>query len=304
MDWLIDVQGEYSLSSETLHTSIFLVDRCLHHYEDIPANKLQLLGITCLFISSKFCEIIHPLLADMVWVCDNTYAREEHMEMEMKVMSLLNFQVNTVTPASYIAALKISLDEDAQLELLALFLADLGLVEGVCIGVSPSITAAAAVALALHTQHKKVPIGLIAHLCRTTAAAVKQHLCRLHRVQIDDFHTYGPRAPPIPPAAPGGKQPLRAVHDRYARDTCGSVSAMAPRREVVLRDDDPGLAATAPRHRCGWCDSPACATRTMARRRDEYDLLAFDSGRRASARPFGWCGLEAGGGGGPDLMRL
>jgi hypothetical protein len=299
MDWLIDVQGEYSLSSETVHTSFSLVDRCLKKYEDIPANKLQLLGITCLFVASKFCEIVHPLLADMVWVCDNTYTREEHTEMELKVICLLEFQVNTVTPASYICALKVSLNEDMKMQQLAFFLADLGLVEGVCIGVPPSVTAAAAVALALLTLHRDAPINLIAHLCRTTALTIKQHLCCLHRLQIEDYSVFGPQAKPLYPPAAGGKQPLRAVHDRYSREICSSVSLLPPRREVVVRDDCAGLPSKAPRHRCGWCDSPACAADVMARRA-EHDLLVFDSGRCTFPRPS-W---GAPGGGALDTMLM
>ena len=40
-------------------------------------NKLQLVGIASLFISSKFEEIYAPELKDFVHVCDNAYTKEE-----------------------------------------------------------------------------------------------------------------------------------------------------------------------------------------------------------------------------------
>ena len=270
VDWLIDVQSEYKLLSETLHTSVLLVDRCLFHFEDIPSSKLQLLGITCLFLAAKFCEIVHPLLADMVWVCDNTYSRQEHVDMEIKVMLLLNFRVFTVTPAAYISALRVSLKESEQLELLALFLADLALVEGVSVCTPPSLIAAAATALALHTLHKEVPLELIALQCRTTIPHLQKHFCLLQHLQIEDYMAFGPDARPCPP--PPAKQPLRAVHDRYSREACGSVSLVPPRRPILERDSAGW--SPVPMIRCSWCQSAACANRTMARGSD-YDLHGF-----------------------------
>jgi hypothetical protein len=77
MGFVIFAQGEYSLSTQTLHTAVILVDRALVANPTIPTGFIQLLGITCLFIASKFCEIKHPMVQDMVWVCDNSYTKQQ-----------------------------------------------------------------------------------------------------------------------------------------------------------------------------------------------------------------------------------
>lgn len=43
VDWLIDVHARFSLKSETLHKSVFFMDRFLSK-EDIHRNSLQLVG--------------------------------------------------------------------------------------------------------------------------------------------------------------------------------------------------------------------------------------------------------------------
>jgi hypothetical protein len=76
----VDSQGEYTLSTQTLHTAVILVDRALAANPTIATGFIQLLGITCLFIASKFCEIKHPMVRDMVWVCDNSYTKQQVIE--------------------------------------------------------------------------------------------------------------------------------------------------------------------------------------------------------------------------------
>ena len=262
-DWLVDVQSEYKLSSETLHASILLVDRCLRHYEDIPSNKLQLLGITCLFVATKFYESIHPWLQDMIWVCDYTYTQQEHNEMEIKVMLLLDFQVYTITPASYITTLCASLKEGKQLELLAFFFTDLALVDGITVCTPPALIAAAATALAFLTLEREVPLNVIAHLCRVPVLSLKTHFCLMQRLHIDNFLAFGPDAAP----AAVGSQPLHAVQVRYSSKDYEAVSLLPPRRPIVVQRH---IGRGAPLHHCGWCLSSACAYQTMEQGRYYY----------------------------------
>lgn len=76
VDWLIDVHLKFKLQSETLYLTINLIDRYLAK-NTILRNKLQLVGVSCLFIASKYEEIYAPELKDFVYVCDNAYTKEE-----------------------------------------------------------------------------------------------------------------------------------------------------------------------------------------------------------------------------------
>ena len=59
VDWLIEVAQEYKLQQETLHLSVRLIDRFLSR-RPVARTKLQLVGVTCMFIASKFEEIYAP----------------------------------------------------------------------------------------------------------------------------------------------------------------------------------------------------------------------------------------------------
>lgn len=59
VDWLVEVAQEYKLVQETLHLSVRMIDRFLS-VAAVQRNKLQLVGVTCMFIASKFEEIYAP----------------------------------------------------------------------------------------------------------------------------------------------------------------------------------------------------------------------------------------------------
>lgn len=51
VDWLVEVAEEYKFVSDTLYLTVLHVDRYLSSYT-ISKNKLQLLGVACMFIAS------------------------------------------------------------------------------------------------------------------------------------------------------------------------------------------------------------------------------------------------------------
>ncbi len=53
VDWLVEVQENFELNHETLYLAVRLVDLYLGR-KTVSRDKLQLIGATSLFISSKF----------------------------------------------------------------------------------------------------------------------------------------------------------------------------------------------------------------------------------------------------------
>ena len=74
----------------------------------------------------------------------NSYTLNQHLDMEIKVMILLNFKFYTVTPSSYIQVLVQVLGLDDDIATAALYMTSLSMMESDSIGVKPSLTAAAA----------------------------------------------------------------------------------------------------------------------------------------------------------------
>lgn len=72
IDWLIDVHSSFNLQQRTLHLAYRFLDSYLVQKETSRA-ELQLVGITCLWIASKYEEIYPPRLKVFVDVTANTY---------------------------------------------------------------------------------------------------------------------------------------------------------------------------------------------------------------------------------------
>ena len=76
VDWLVEVHLKFKLVPETLYLTINLIDRFLER-EEVSRPKLQLVGVTCLLIASKYEEIYPPELRDLVYICDRAYAKTD-----------------------------------------------------------------------------------------------------------------------------------------------------------------------------------------------------------------------------------
>lgn len=55
LDWLIEVCEVYKLHRETYYLAVDYLDRFLSSNVQISKTRLQLIGITCLFIAAKVC---------------------------------------------------------------------------------------------------------------------------------------------------------------------------------------------------------------------------------------------------------
>lgn len=130
IDWLVDVHLRFKLVPETLFLTTTLIDRYLEKVE-INRNKLQLIGVTSLFIASKYEEIYPPELKDFVDITDKAYSKEDILKTEYEILRTLDF--NITTPSSlrllevYLELLQIKLDNQQLFfakYLLELFLVD------------------------------------------------------------------------------------------------------------------------------------------------------------------------------------
>lgn len=61
VDWLVEVVDEFRLGQETLFLAVTLLDRFLS-MRSVLCCQLQLLGTTCLWVASKYEEVLPPSL--------------------------------------------------------------------------------------------------------------------------------------------------------------------------------------------------------------------------------------------------
>ncbi|KAL5559235.1 hypothetical protein UlMin_035446 [Ulmus minor] len=155
IDWLVEVSEEYKLGPDTLYLTVDMIDRFLS-FIYIEKQRLQLLGVACMLIASKYEEILPPRVEDFCFITDNTYSREEVIKMESEVLNLLHFQLSIPTTKTFLrrfiqAAQSSNKVPCVQLEFLANYLAELTLVDYSFLNFLPSLVAASAVFLARWT---------------------------------------------------------------------------------------------------------------------------------------------------------
>ena len=81
VDWLVDVHQSFGLKEETLHLAILYLDE-FQKSRHISKEDYQLVGITCLWIASKYEEIYPPHLKKFVGVTAFTYTAAHLQLME------------------------------------------------------------------------------------------------------------------------------------------------------------------------------------------------------------------------------
>eukprot|EP01018_Ginkgo_biloba_P008678 Gb_07594 [translate_table: standard] len=152
VDWLVEVSEEYKLVPDTLYLAVSYIDRFLSANAVIK-QKLQLLGVSCMLIASKYEEICAPHVDEFCYITDNTYTREEVLDMETRVLNYLHFELTTPTTKSFLrrfvrAAQAANKATTLHLEFMGNYLAELTLVEYDFLQYLPSLIAASAVFLA------------------------------------------------------------------------------------------------------------------------------------------------------------
>ncbi|XP_041864421.1 cyclin-A1 isoform X2 [Melanotaenia boesemani] len=157
VDWLAEVVQEYKLSSETLHLAVNYMDRFLSRTTFVKRDKLQLVGIAALLIAAKYEEISPPELNEFVYITDSTYTKKQLVQMEHVFLKLLAFKMAAPTTNEFLRFFMSIHPVSAKVESLALYIAELSLLEiNPFLQYSPSIVAAGAYSLANYTINKSL----------------------------------------------------------------------------------------------------------------------------------------------------
>ena len=104
-DWLVEVHLKFRLKTETLYLTFNLIDRFLERVQ-VSRSKLQLVGVTCLLLASKYEEIYPPEVRDLVYVTDKAYTKQQILRMEGMVIRSLEFRLTVPTHYKFLYELK------------------------------------------------------------------------------------------------------------------------------------------------------------------------------------------------------
>lgn len=144
VDWVIEIHYLFGLLPETLFLAVNIIDRFLS-LRTVVLGKLQLVGITALFIATKFEEMTCPSMQDFLFMTDKAVKDDELIKAERFVLQVLDFHLCYPNPLNFLR--RICTEEmrcDIHTRTLAKYFMEISLVDHSFIGVRPSQIAAAA----------------------------------------------------------------------------------------------------------------------------------------------------------------
>ena len=147
VDWLIEVHHKFRLLPETLFLAVNIIDRFLS-VRVVSLVKLQLVGITGLFIAAKYEELLAPSIKNFIYMADNGYTEEEILKAERYVLTTIDFKLCYPNPMNFLRRSSKADNFDIQARTVAKYLMEISLVDYKFLSLTPSIIAAAALYLA------------------------------------------------------------------------------------------------------------------------------------------------------------
>lgn len=173
IDWLVEVHMKYRLKLETLYLTVNIIDRYLS-VRPVVRKQLQLLGVVAMFIASKYEEIDMPKAAEFAYITDNSYTKNEVLNMECTVLAALDFEIVVPTQAHFLDRLERVNGCDAAHRSLVHFLLELALVDISMIRYAPSFLASAAILLSNDLLGHQAPWSpAMAHHARRSEAELR-----------------------------------------------------------------------------------------------------------------------------------
>jgi len=150
IDWLVEVQMQFKLLQETLFGTVDLVDRYLAvEGGNITRSKLQLIGVSCMFVAAKVEEVYAPACSDFVYITDNAYSEDDIKKTELKILTALQFNLFQPISLHFLRRFSKAGDVDVLQHSLAKYALEVGLLDYSLVSVSGSEMAAASLFLSL-----------------------------------------------------------------------------------------------------------------------------------------------------------
>ncbi|KAF9255500.1 hypothetical protein L218DRAFT_883955 [Marasmius fiardii PR-910] len=170
-DWLIELQERFRLLPETLFLCLNLIDRFLSA-RVVSLARLQLVGITCMFIAAKVEEILCPSAGEFLAQTEASYTLSDVFSAEKYILKTLDWNVNFANPVHFLRRVSKADDYNVKARTLAKYLLEIACLEWRLIATPPSLLAAAAMWLARVTIGNETWTPNLAHYSSYAESAI------------------------------------------------------------------------------------------------------------------------------------
>jgi hypothetical protein len=147
IDWLLEVHTRFHLLPETFYLTVNIIDRFLS-CKVVQLERLQLVGITAMFIASKYEEVLSPHVGNFKHVADDGFSEQEILSAERYILATLNYDLSFPNPMHFMRRISKADNYDIQTRTLAKYLLEITLLDHRFLAFRPSVNAAASMHLA------------------------------------------------------------------------------------------------------------------------------------------------------------
>ncbi|KAJ6017633.1 G2/mitotic-specific cyclin [Penicillium sp. IBT 35674x] len=183
VDWLIEVHTRFRLLPETLFLAVNIIDRFLSE-EQVALDRLQLVGVTAMFIASKYEEVLSPHVANFSHVADETFSDKEILDAERHILQTLNYNMSYPNPMNFLRRISKADNYDIQTRTLGKYLMEISLLDHRFMCYPQSQIGAAAMYLARLILERGAWDATLAHY----AGYTEEEIDPVFRLMIDYLH--------------------------------------------------------------------------------------------------------------------
>ncbi|KAJ7997471.1 hypothetical protein DPEC_G00229360 [Dallia pectoralis] len=211
VDWLVEVGQEYKLCAETVFLAVNYMDRFLSCMS-VLRGKLQLVGTAAILLAAKYEEVYPPEVDDFVYITDDTYSKKQLLRMEHLLLKVLSFDMTVPTAHQFLCHFFTIHSVCFKTENLALFVAELTMLEvDPFLLYAPSMVAAAAFCLANYTLNGALWPESLCSFTGYDLAEINVCLKELHKLHLT-----------------AASRPQQAIQEKYKSSKFGTVSLVTP----------------------------------------------------------------------------
>lgn len=182
VDWLLEVHTRFRLLPETLFLAVNIIDRFLST-KVVQLDRLQLVGVTAMFIASKYEEVLSPHVQNFRHVADDGFTEAEILSAERFVLAALDYDLSYPNPMNFLRRISKADNYDIQTRTLGKYLLEIGCLDHRFIKYPPSHVAAAAMYLARLVLDRGEWVSLVLTLKQTQPLLILIKGCHPRRLR-------------------------------------------------------------------------------------------------------------------------
>ncbi|XP_001360503.4 G2/mitotic-specific cyclin-B [Drosophila pseudoobscura] len=150
IDWINEVHLQFHLAAETFQLAVAIIDRYLQVVKNTKRSNLQLVGVTALFIATKYEELFPPAINDFVFITDDTYSAREIRMMELQIFKAIDCNLSRPLPIHFLRRYSKAAGAEDEHHAMSKYFVELASVDYDLASYKPSEIAAASLFLSLH----------------------------------------------------------------------------------------------------------------------------------------------------------